>query len=79
MPWGKYKGEKLHNLSSEYLHWLSLNAASTAEVNNLRDGDFIQDLADDEWRFRERYNCHKGKPMYDMDEYNRLKKNGDFD
>jgi len=49
MPWGKYKGEKIEDLPSDYLHWLATKC----------DNEEIAEQADEEWQHRERYNVHK--------------------
>jgi hypothetical protein len=43
MPWGKYKGEEIEDIESDYLHWLAANA----------NDDVIATVADEEWRRRE--------------------------
>jgi len=49
MPWGKHKGEYIDGLPSSYLYWLA----------NDCDWDIkIQEAADEEWQWRERYNEH---------------------
>lgn len=50
MPFGKYKGQYIHNLPSSYLHWLAVNCDWNTEV---------QEAADEEWQYRETYNCHR--------------------
>jgi len=48
MPFGKYKGLYIHKLPSSYLRWVS---------ENIKD-DRIASAADEEWQYREKYNCH---------------------
>jgi hypothetical protein len=50
MPWGKYKNQYIHTLPSSYLKWLA---------ENCDWDDVICEAADEEWQYRERYNCHK--------------------
>ena len=42
MPWGKFKGEQLEGLPSDYLRWLATNC----------EDDEIATLADEEFRER---------------------------
>lgn len=49
MPWGKYKGLKIHKLPSSYLKWLA---------ENCDWDDKICEEADQEWQWREKYNEH---------------------
>ena len=48
MPWGKFKGYKIHTLPSSYLKWLAENC----------EDEVICCAADLEWQERERYNTH---------------------
>ena len=52
MPWGKFKGCKLHMLPSSYLYYLATNCDWNIK---------IQEAADDEWQYREHYNTHHEK------------------
>ena len=49
MPWGKYKDEYIDALPSSYLYWLAENCDWDTK---------IQETADEEWQWRERYNEH---------------------
>lgn len=49
MPFGKYKGEYIEDLPSSYLHWLAVNCDWNDEV---------QEAADAEYQYREKYDCH---------------------
>jgi len=49
MPWGKHKGEYLDGLPSSYLYFLACNCDWDTK---------IQEAADEEWLWRERYNEH---------------------
>jgi hypothetical protein len=50
MPWGKFKGSYIHSCPSSYLRYLAENC----------DWDTrIQEAADEEYQWRERYNEHK--------------------
>ena len=49
MPFGAHKGEWLHNLPSNYLFYLAVNC----DWN-----DTVQNAADEEWQYRDKYNCH---------------------
>lgn len=60
MPWGKHRGAKLHFLPSAYLYWLAVNA----ENMPLPKSKEIARLADEEWQYREKYCCHRGRPKY---------------
>ena len=48
MPFGRYKGMVIHEICSGYLKWVS---------ENIKD-DRIASAADEEWQYREKYNCH---------------------
>jgi hypothetical protein len=50
MPFGKHKDEYLELLSSSYLKWLAENCEWDIEV---------QEAADEEWQWREKYNEHR--------------------
>lgn len=63
MPWGKYKGEKLHTLPSAYLHWLATEAGNM----DLPVVEVIELAADDEWQWREKNNQHRGVSKYGDD------------
>ena len=49
MPWGPYKDEYIDGLPSSHLYWLSCNC----DWDNK-----IQEAADEEWQWREKYNEH---------------------
>jgi hypothetical protein len=49
MPWGKFKGLKIHKLPSSYLKWLA---------ENCDWDDKICEEADEEWQWREKHNEH---------------------
>lgn len=61
MPWGKYKGSDIYFLPSAYLYWL----AEKGEDLGLYKCKEIAKIADEEWNYREKYNCHRGKPKYE--------------
>jgi len=45
---GKYHGYKIEEIPSNYLKWMS---------ETLKEGK-LSIAADEEWNFREKYNCH---------------------
>ena len=49
MPFGKHKGKEIEDMPSDYLLWLAQNC----------DNDLIATEADEEWQYREHYNCHR--------------------
>ena len=48
LPWGIYRNEKIQDVRSSYLKWLSVNSYDKK----------IAEAADIEWRFREEYDEH---------------------
>jgi hypothetical protein len=50
MPFGAYKGKAIHEIPSGYLKWMA---------ENLDDHPDLQEAADDEYQYRERYNAHQ--------------------
>ena len=53
MPFGKYKGGPIEDLPSSYLKWLTEN------INDKEKGEnSVYSNADEEYRFREKYNSH---------------------
>jgi hypothetical protein len=53
MPFGKYKGLPIEELSSSYLRWLTNNIDDEERGENS-----IQLNADEEYEFRSKYNTH---------------------
>ena len=51
MPYGKYKGIEIWRLPSDYLWWIC----------KYFDRQRYCKAADQEWKFRERFNCHFDK------------------
>ncbi len=49
MPFGQHKGSYIHTLPSTYLFWLAQNCDWWEDV---------QLAADEEYQYREQYNCH---------------------
>jgi len=49
MPYGAYKEKYIHDIPSGYLQWMA---------ENLDDRPDLQEAADEEYQYRERYNCH---------------------
>ena len=49
MPYGAFKGKKMHEIPSGYLKWLAENF----------DNEDICKAADDEYQYREKYGTHK--------------------
>jgi hypothetical protein len=49
MPWGKFKGEDIGDIPSDYLKWLAENC----------EQDHIATKADEEYQWREDNNSHK--------------------
>ena len=48
MPYGVFKGRRMYNIPSKYLHWIAENF----------DDEEVCVEADKEWRWREKYNEH---------------------
>ena len=48
MLWGKFKGKYIDEIPSSYLKYVAENWNETK----------ISLACDDEWQYRERYNCH---------------------
>jgi hypothetical protein len=48
MPYGAFKGKKMHQIPSRYLHWVA---------ENFEDEEICV-AADEEWCWREKYNEH---------------------
>jgi hypothetical protein len=48
MPWGKFQGEDIEDIPSDYLRWLAENC----------DDDLIATEADEEYNIREESNAH---------------------
>jgi len=48
MPYGAFKGKEMHEIPSNYLHWLAENFKDEA----------ICVAADEEWQWREKYGEH---------------------
>jgi len=48
IPFGKHRGEDIEDIPSPYLRWLAQNC----------DDEEIAIKADEEYNYRERYNCH---------------------
>ena len=51
MPWGKFKGHEIASLPSSYLRWLAEN------IDEGRNKAVCL-AADEEYQYREKYNCH---------------------
>lgn len=51
LPWGKYKGQEIDSIPSDYLRWLAENC----------DNDRIATAADEEYNWRE----HTGEHFYE--------------
>jgi len=49
MPYGKFKGKAIHEMPSGYLKWMAENL----------DDEVLACEADDEYQYREKYNCHQ--------------------
>lgn len=48
MPFGKYRGKEIEDIPSEYLNWLAAGC----------DNEEVATAADEEYQYREKYNCH---------------------
>ena len=55
MPWGKFQKFEIEDIPSSYLKWLARDC----------DDDEIATAADEEWRYRDKYNEHFSKPRKD--------------
>ena len=53
MPYGKFKNQYIDKMPSGYLKWIAENWSE----NNARNKVIIK-AADNEWQYREKYNCH---------------------
>jgi hypothetical protein len=53
MPWGKFKGTPIHELPSSYLRWVAENVDESKDFNAR-----VVKACDDEYQYREKYNCH---------------------
>jgi len=55
MPFGKYRGWKLEDIPSGYLKYAAENWDSS-RVSGIKKKIVL--ACDEEWQFREKYNCH---------------------
>ena len=53
MPFGRHKNKRIDELPSGYLLWVAEALSAKTELNRR-----LIKACDDEWQYRERYNCH---------------------
>jgi len=53
MPYGNHKDEEIEDLPSDYLGWIAENW----DENSIIDEEICR-LADEEFQYRTKYNCH---------------------